>query len=792
MILISIHLHPFGKFTDKQHLFSNGVHVINGPNEFGKSTISNAIRHALFTTTKMAEKTMQKEIGEWFPHPHGTACAVTLVIEQDGITWTVEKLWSKTPSTVLKSSSGEHHIGLVAEAKIAELVGFNQATWQYVFHTSQAALVQTVEKLAEHSTTLNDLVSSASTSASRDISPERFVDMLNERIEDYYSNWDEQFNRPRDGKGIDNRWKKSVGKILKAYYDWKDIQATQKAVDDYCVRQDILQTRKAGYESDIAQLDQFVKNGQTLRTQLMSRRTFEADIARIEATLADQEQAMQLWPVAQTKVTSSTKELEHLRVREADLQSEVVNAQRHITSESTRKAWRSITEARHGWEAAEHDLSAAAAVGQDTIERIRQHEMEIRDADVRLSAQKLTARITTERDVTVGVASGTSAVHHVPLTAGTEWRDDSISGEVSFTVDGVTLTVASAQENIQDLLRLQQEATSAMRQLLQSSGVETLDELISKQRVYNDKQRARDAAKVAYQQYLDGKSYEEWQQQIANLDAVPSARSLPVINEELQTVTKQILGHEHTITESQRQLDEFAALYTDTRSLLLLVAANASKKTEAESALANLPPLPEGYESAEDFLSDLDERSESLNELREMLAAVTAELRTMPPAPSELSITELQDEVDIKHQAYTRMLAQGQSLQRIRDTVQRVASAQSTSGPMQQLPHNVSKYFEQITNGAYSSIAMVDKVPTKASGSALQDFDVKRLSQGTKTSLALATRLALAEAYLSERPGVIMLDDPCVDMDADRASAAMALLKDVGAQHQVIVFTCHS
>jgi uncharacterized protein YhaN len=29
-------------------------------------------------------------------------------------------------------------------------------------------------------------------------------------------------------------------------------------------------------------------------------------------------------------------------------------------------------------------------------------------------------------------------------------------------------------------------------------------------------------------------------------------------------------------------------------------------------------------------------------------------------------------------------------------------------------------------------------------------------------------------------------------MDADRASAAMALLKDVGAQHQVIVFTCHS
>jgi uncharacterized protein YhaN len=55
----------------------------------------------------------------------------------------------------------------------------------------------------------------------------------------------------------------------------------------------------------------------------------------------------------------------------------------------------------------------------------------------------------------------------------------------------------------------------------------------------------------------------------------------------------------------------------------------------------------------------------------------------------------------------------------------------------------------------------------------------------------LATRLALAEAYLQERSGVIMLDDPCVDMDAERRAAAMQVLGDVSRKHQVIMFTCH-
>jgi uncharacterized protein YhaN len=221
------------------------------------------------------------------------------------------------------------------------------------------------------------------------------------------------------------------------------------------------------------------------------------------------------------------------------------------------------------------------------------------------------------------------------------------------------------------------------------------------------------------------------------------------------------------------------------------IANDTQAKAQAENALSGLPPIPDGFASSEVYLRELDSQEAKLNGVKAKLEGVSGELRGMPDSPTELSITELQDEVYSKRQEFERVLAQGESLKRIRDTVQRIATTRSIAGPLQELPTQVSKYFAKLTNGAYTDIAMIDKVPTTASGTTLKDFDVQRLSQGTKTSLALATRLALADAYLADRPGVIMLDDPCVDMDPARREAAMSLLHHIATTHQVILFTCN-
>jgi exonuclease SbcC len=65
------------------------------------------------------------------------------------------------------------------------------------------------------------------------------------------------------------------------------------------------------------------------------------------------------------------------------------------------------------------------------------------------------------------------------------------------------------------------------------------------------------------------------------------------------------------------------------------------------------------------------------------------------------------------------------------------------------------------------------------------------LSAGTKATLALALRLAMAEYFLGDSDGFMMMDDPLVDMDPTRRKAAAQCLVSFGSARQLILFTCH-
>ncbi|NBW86236.1 MAG: hypothetical protein EBR23_05265 [Planctomycetia bacterium] len=66
-----------------------------------------------------------------------------------------------------------------------------------------------------------------------------------------------------------------------------------------------------------------------------------------------------------------------------------------------------------------------------------------------------------------------------------------------------------------------------------------------------------------------------------------------------------------------------------------------------------------------------------------------------------------------------------------------------------------------------------------------------RLSHGGGGALALAVRLAMAEAYLQGEGGFVMLDDPLVHFDNRRMAVAADVLRAFSAGTQVLFFTCH-
>ncbi|RED56247.1 AAA family ATPase [Cohnella lupini] len=103
-----------------------------------------------------------------------------------------------------------------------------------------------------------------------------------------------------------------------------------------------------------------------------------------------------------------------------------------------------------------------------------------------------------------------------------------------------------------------------------------------------------------------------------------------------------------------------------------------------------------------------------------------------------------------------------------------------------------SRYFKQMTNGAYCRI--IAPGDTKALLAETEDrrvLDSIFLSRGTQEQLYLSMRFALCAAASPDHPLPLLLDDLFVHFDESRLIQSLPILQDLAKERQVILFTCH-
>ena len=105
-----------------------------------------------------------------------------------------------------------------------------------------------------------------------------------------------------------------------------------------------------------------------------------------------------------------------------------------------------------------------------------------------------------------------------------------------------------------------------------------------------------------------------------------------------------------------------------------------------------------------------------------------------------------------------------------------------------------SAYLERLTQGRYHRVwTPLGEHALRVDDAEGRSLPVEILSRGTREQLFLSLRMALAAGYARRGAALpLVLDDVLVNFDADRASAAAAVLRDFAAAgHQLLVFTCH-
>ena len=120
------------------------------------------------------------------------------------------------------------------------------------------------------------------------------------------------------------------------------------------------------------------------------------------------------------------------------------------------------------------------------------------------------------------------------------------------------------------------------------------------------------------------------------------------------------------------------------------------------------------------------------------------------------------------------------------------ANAQLQTRFAPQLGREAARILSRLTGGRYEDVLLQSdlSLSARAAGDVLTR-PLAYLSGGTADQLYLAVRLAIAGlALLADTP--LLLDDALVQFDDARMAAAMAVLHEIAATRQIILFTCQS
>ncbi|MDA0766199.1 MAG: AAA family ATPase [Verrucomicrobia bacterium] len=791
MKLLSIRLHPFGGTPDRTCTLHEGMNVLEGPNEFGKSTLSHALWHGLFTPTNLTPAALRKTMGRWYPKPDGDHARVVLEFEAEGRKWTLTKTWGAGGSANLQA---EGAAGIADPGKVQQqlltLLRRNEATWRQVLFVGQTQLAGTVEELQRGSEEMDDLQSLLTGAAAipGDVAPEKLAAAVDARVEGHFSRWDVDTAGPERGRGIEHPWANKVGPQLAAYYAMEEVRRDLGRVRRHEEEVDAVNAKIKTLAEGMAADQDFVAEGRKLREGLARRGGLEERCQRLSAEVKVLKEVMAAWPGAEQVVKGKEGELERVRKSLAAIGEELNNAKKRAQAEKLRQEHRQLVKAKEELATAVAALKESKAADPGLLAELKRLEPEIEGLRIQIAAQKLSATMESGRAVSVTVERGTEGPESVALAPAELWEGQA-EGKFRVEFADLKISVESGTGDVAALFANLEKGQQRREEILKALGQESLAAVELAEAVYRkgatDVRHKEDLRERA----LQGRSEEEWAAEMAGLAALPETRSVEALEEERAAAMKTEAKLQLEIEQEQSKVRQWTREHEDVDSLMGKILAKQGDLKQAEEELAGLPELPEGFASVPDYLRELQEK-ESAREAaegahNELKLAQAQLMGAAPVATAE----ELSSALEAKEREFQRQDAMGRALLRIGKTLREIVEDSGAEDPMQGLAAAVSRHFKDLSCGRYEEVRMDGASPVGVRGEL--ELDTTILSQGTLGSLALATRLALAELYLDGMHGFLLLDDPFTDLDEARRRAAMEAMGGFAQDRQVLIFTCH-
>ena len=239
----------------------------------------------------------------------------------------------------------------------------------------------------------------------------------------------------------------------------------------------------------------------------------------------------------------------------------------------------------------------------------------------------------------------------------------------------------------------------------------------------------------------------------------------------------------HTPAQTQAALEEAARQWEQTDQALNQARGKLSAlKAEGEEALPEACPAPqrspqETQRALEQVLVQLEGLRTRLNQAQGALASMGEEA-----ALSE-RLSALSDQLARRTLEYDALELAMRTMEEANSRLQERFSPE--------LNRLAGEYLARLTGGQYPSVSLSRELEGSVRGKEdVLPHSALYLSRGTADQLYLAVRLAICRLCLPEHPP-IFLDDALTAFDDCRLQAALDLLRELGREQQLLLFSCH-
>lgn len=763
------------RFAGIQNLnisFTDGINVICGKNESGKSTLVNLLSRTLFQEAKLGfQKEKDKEFRKLYLPVSGDFADGEVVFETEKGTYTLEKKWGSKTDCTIYTPQGDSGDQEKINEFLREALIYGEGVYSDILFSSQRNTdisLETILDASKKTETKQDIVDAVSQAfaESNGISVDAIEQAINAKIDEIAGkHWD--FDREAPVRR-NPRYSNGLGEILKAYYALEDAKKVLEEISTLERNADSAANFYTAKDTATRIAEEMFNKFNAFSNALIMQKERSQTVLHYENDLKEVNEILNVWP-----------ELDKALDKARKLECELKNRKTLNKYEKVKKINDAIKEI-------EDSVLKIPYPDSDEITTVKTATQKVQLLESKLCGMNITAGIKAFGTDNIIITSARTG-EGIEITDNTA----NITEAVIITVpDVIELQLSPANINLSLIEEEIAKQKKIIDDVLKKYNACSLEELETngKKAVDAKSQLEREKEKLSFE--LGGIDFSELEENAKSLSNVAVRDMCDIENDIFDVcgsgdVLKYIIAKETIVkgyADKHGSINDLKVKAFDLNAELKKAKVTVTDAKNIPNEFLNITD-PETH--LEVLRNDLKSKQASREEALTEKATATSKLESYKENISGDPVAKVEKA--------ERVFEETKSLLYHWVHIAKEFKAQKENihnNPMQDIADSFTCYLGIISGGKIESeFPEADKLNMNIySDNKLLDYG--KLSEGTKETVSLAFRLAVLDHLFPGGGGVIVFDDPFTDMDADRTLQSCELIKECAKKHQVIFLTC--